>query len=82
MGLAGEAGEVLEKLKKVVRNNYGILTGPDIEAIKKELGDVQWYIAVLADELGLTLEEIVQCNIDKLTDRQNRGVIKSEGDNR
>jgi|ERR1017187_9265527 NTP pyrophosphatase (non-canonical NTP hydrolase) len=86
LGLAGEAGEVAEKIKKLWRNQ-GITNGTlitDNEAIElaKELGDVLWYISALAKELEIPLEDVAQMNLDKLHDRAARGVIKSEGDNR
>jgi len=82
LGLAGESGEVLEKIKKIFRNQNGIFDAASYERIKKELGDVLWYLAQIATELGLSLEEIAQANLAKLADRQKRGVIKSSGDER
>lgn len=82
LGLAGESGEVVEKLKKLVRNKEGDLTGFDVEGLKRELGDVLWYVSNLAEQFGFTLEEVAMANIEKLTDRQERGVVKSEGDDR
>lgn len=82
LGLVGEAGEVADKLKKVIRDNEGVLTDPIREAVAKELSDVCWYVAVLAWELDYTLEEIMQMNIDKLASRQERGVLSGSGDNR
>ena len=82
MGVAGEAGEVVEKWKKIVAYKDGEVSIEDREELKKELGDVVWYIAVLAHSLGLTFEEVMQLNVKKLADRQKRGVIKGAGDNR
>ncbi|HSH55932.1 MAG TPA: nucleoside triphosphate pyrophosphohydrolase family protein [Candidatus Limnocylindrales bacterium] len=82
MGIAGEAGEVLEKWKKIVAYRGGVITEADTAELAKELGDVVWYIAVLADSLGLSLDDIMQVNVKKLQDRQKRGVQKGEGDNR
>ena len=82
MGIAGEAGEVLEKWKKIVAYNHGKVTSGDLQGLKKELGDVIWYIAVLADSLGLSLEDIVKLNVEKLADRTKRNVIRGSGDNR
>lgn len=82
MGIAGEAGEVVEKWKKIVAYKEGKISAEDTQELKKELGDVIWYIAVLADSLGLTLEEVMQLNVQKLIDRKKRGVIKGQGDNR
>lgn len=82
MGIAGEAGEVLEKWKKIVAYKEGHISSEDLAELKKELGDVVWYIAVLADSLGLSFEEVMQLNVKKLQDRQKRNVIKGAGDNR
>ncbi len=82
LGLAGEAGEVAEKVKKLIRDHGGQLT-PDYAAeIKKELGDVLWYAAQLATELGVTLEDVAQTNLDKLASRHQRDNIHGNGDNR
>ena len=82
LGLAGEAGEVADKLKKVIRDNDGILTDPVRDSVAKELGDVLWYVSVLAFELDYNLEEIAQNNLAKLASRQERGVLTGSGDNR
>jgi NTP pyrophosphatase (non-canonical NTP hydrolase) len=82
LGLVGEAGEVADKLKKVIRDNDGVLTDPVRDAVAKELGDVLWYLAVLAYELDYDLNTIAQNNLDKLASRQERGVLSGSGDNR
>jgi NTP pyrophosphatase (non-canonical NTP hydrolase) len=82
LGLAGEAGEVCEKVKKVIRDRGGDFDAESIAAIKKELGDVLWYVAMLADELGLSLEEIGRENIEKLVSRRERGMLGGNGDER
>jgi NTP pyrophosphatase (non-canonical NTP hydrolase) len=82
LGLSGEVGEVNEKIKKVLRDSYGYFSEPKKEEIKKELGDVLWYVQALAFDLGFTLEEVAQCNIDKLISRKERNVIHGNGDNR
>ena len=82
LGLAGEAGEVADKLKKVIRDNDGVLTDPVRDAVAKEIGDVLWYVSVLAAEMDYDLETIAQDNLDKLASRQQRGVITGSGDNR
>lgn len=83
LGLAGEAGEVAEKVKKWVRDEGGeIMSLERKEAIALELGDPLWYIGALADDLGMTLQEIVDINVAKLSSRSARGVIHGDGDNR
>jgi NTP pyrophosphatase (non-canonical NTP hydrolase) len=82
LGLCGEAGEVAEKMKKLFRDSQGDVTEDFKTALKKELGDVLWYLSAVASDLGLTLEEIAVANYEKLQDRQNRGVLHGSGDNR
>ena len=82
LGLNGEAGEVADKLKKVIRDHRGDLKPETREAIGYELGDCLWYIAELAYELGYSLNTIAIMNIQKLSDRQARGKLGGEGDNR
>lgn len=82
LGLAGEAGEVAEHAKKAIRDDGGEITGERRAAMSKELGDVLWYVAQLASELELDLDEIAQANLDKLLSRQRRGVLSGSGDER
>jgi NTP pyrophosphatase (non-canonical NTP hydrolase) len=82
LGLAGEAGEFADHAKKVIRDDGGQVTAVRREAMAKELGDVLWYVAQLASELDLDLDEIAQGNLDKLRSRQQRGVLSGEGDDR
>lgn len=84
LGLTGEAGEVAEKYKKCIRDGVTSLfdARDKSEEIAKELGDVLWYVAAIAGDMGYTLEEIATMNIDKLQDRAKRGVLKGSGDNR
>lgn len=82
LGLASEAGEVVGKIKKAIRDNNGTIDEARKTEIKGELGDVMWYTAQLATELGLTLDEIAEANIEKLYSRLERGTIKGDGDNR
>ena len=82
LGLAGEAGEVAEHAKKAIRDDGGVLTEERRTAMAKELGDVLWYVAQLASELGLELDAIAQGNLEKLLSRQRRGVLSGSGDER
>jgi NTP pyrophosphatase (non-canonical NTP hydrolase) len=82
LGLAGESGEVVEKFKKMIRNNDGVMTDEIKKGIKKELGDLLWYVAQICTEIDLDLDDVATTNIEKLKDRSKRGVVKSEGDNR
>lgn len=82
MGLAGESGETIDKIKKVVRNNNGKFTPEDLQEIKKELGDVLWYLSQLATQFDMSLEDVASTNLDKLFDRLKRNKIRSRGDNR
>ena len=81
-GLMGEAGEVAEKYKKILRDKSGQATDDDKKEIAKELGDVLWYINAVGDYLGYSLEEIAAMNLEKVTSRKARGVTTGSGDNR
>ncbi len=82
LGLTNEAGEVAGKIKKIFRDKDGVISASDREALKSELGDVLWYLAQVATELELSLDEIAAANITKLHDRQARGKIQGDGDDR
>jgi len=82
LGLGGEAGEVSEKFKKIFRDKGGQISDVDRREIQKELGDVLWYLAVLSDTLGLTLDEVATLNLEKLKARQAQGRLHGSGDNR
>jgi NTP pyrophosphatase (non-canonical NTP hydrolase) len=82
LGLCGEAGEVAEKVKKMIRDDAGELSEERREAIAKEIGDVLWYVAQLATEARLDLDGIAAANLEKLLSRQARGVLQGSGDNR
>lgn len=82
LGLASEAGEVAGKVKKVLRDRGGDFGDAQIEAIRDELGDVLWYVAVLAADLGLSLDDIAANNVEKLRSRMARGRIQGNGDQR
>jgi NTP pyrophosphatase (non-canonical NTP hydrolase) len=80
--LAGEAGEVADAVKKMIRDDDGSLSWERREQLRDELGDIQWYVTLLAHECGLTLESVMQRNIEKLQSRQQRGKLHGSGDNR
>lgn len=82
MGLAGEAGEISNKIKKIYRDQGGVISAGKKSELAKELGDVLWYVAMMAKELGCTLEEVAQKNVEKLQSRYERGVIGGDGDER
>jgi NTP pyrophosphatase (non-canonical NTP hydrolase) len=82
LGLASEAGEVAGKVKKIIRDEGGIISDNSRVAIAKELGDVLWYAAQCATELNLTLSEVAKENITKLQGRLERGTIRGAGDDR
>jgi NTP pyrophosphatase (non-canonical NTP hydrolase) len=82
LGVAGEAGEVVGKIKKMLRDDDCILTEECKIAIGQEIGGVLWYLSQIANEIGLNLDDIARENLDILADRKNRGVIKGSGDNR
>ena len=82
LGLAGETGEVAEKVKKTFRDNEGNFDDTRREAIAAELGDVLWYLAMTARDLGYTFDEIAQMNVAKLASRKERAALHGSGDNR
>lgn len=82
IGLNGEAGEVAEKIKKVLRDQNGVISDKEISEIAKELGDVLWYVCAFAQDLGISLEEVARLNIEKLSSRKERGTLHGSGDNR
>jgi|SRR5665213_1510294 NTP pyrophosphatase (non-canonical NTP hydrolase) len=82
LGLAGEAGEVANVVKKMIRDDNGFFLQEKHDKLVAELGDVMWYVARMATELNVSLEQLMQLNHDKLQDRLARNVIKGSGDNR
>jgi len=78
LGVAGEAGEVADLIKKVIGHNHPL----DKEKVAKELGDVLWYVSVMANQLGFTLSEIALRNINKLKDRYPNGFSTEQSLNR
>lgn len=82
LGLTGEAGEVADKVKKVIRDGHREFTPEKKAEIMKEIGDVLWYCATLSHDLGYDLDEVAQTNVDKLRSRMERNRISGSGDNR
>jgi NTP pyrophosphatase (non-canonical NTP hydrolase) len=82
LGLAGEVGEVMNKIKKIQRDNAGIPDEKILLAVKEEMGDVLWYLAQLSTEFKFSLDDVAQNNIKKLADRAQRGALHGAGDNR
>ncbi len=84
LGLAGETGEVLEKIKKMIRDKDGVfsISNEDRESLQKELGDVLWYLSAIAYYNDIKLENIAKINLEKLASRQQRDKIHGSGDDR
>ncbi len=82
LGINGEAGEVAEKVKKIIRDKGGKVSEADKHDLAKELGDVLWYVAVFAHDLGVSMDEIAEQNLAKLKSRKERGVLGGSGDDR
>jgi NTP pyrophosphatase (non-canonical NTP hydrolase) len=96
LGLVGEAGEVSEKVKKWIRGDKDVhylpstgskddplgQRGKDSMDLLKEVSDVLWYVTSFADDMGYTLQDVINANVEKLTSRKERGVLKGSGDNR
>lgn len=78
LGLAGEAGEVIEHVKKYYRDG----TPMNLTDLRSELSDCQWYLAVLARDFGIALSDVVDTNLTKLADRRKRNVLAGRGDHR
>ena len=82
LGVNGEAGESAEKIKKIIRDKQGKVSEEDKTELAKEIGDVLWYLAVLAHQLGTSFDDVAEQNIAKLQSRQSRGKLGGSGDNR
>ena len=78
----GEVGEIQNKFKKIIRDDACVVTEEFKQDMMKELGDVLWYCANICEELGLSLDEVAEKNVEKLFSRQQRGVLTGSGDNR
>lgn len=82
LGLVGEAGEAADKVKKIIRDKGGYASEEDKVEIIKELGDVMWYVANVARYIGVSLSDVAEGNIKKLSSRKKRNKLHGEGDNR
>ena len=82
LGLVGESGEVAEKIKKILRDKNGIFDYESKMSLKKELGDVLWYLSNLCDEFDFSLNDVAKVNLEKLNLRISRGKISGSGDDR
>ncbi len=82
LGLTGEAGEVANKVKKIIRDGSNKNDNSMVSEIKSEIGDCLWYIAVLADDIGCKLSDIANTNLVKLANRKEKGTIGGSGDKR
>ena len=82
LGLAGEAGETVDKIKKILRDEGGVASESDIAAVEKELGDVLWYVASVARYLEIPLSRVAKNNLEKLDSRKQRNQLHGEGDER
>ena len=82
LGLANESGEFVGKIKKIYRDKGGVITEEEVQALVGELGDVLWYLTQICTELGVTLEDVAEANLEKIFSRQARNQLRGEGDNR
>lgn len=82
LGLAGETGEVMEHIKKAVRDDNGLMTPERLQKLRGELGDVMYYLARIADEVGLTMADVAMFNLNKLSERKAKGTLHGSGSER
>ena len=82
LGLAGETGEVMEKIKKLIRDKDGIIDNEFKKEITKELGNILWYLAQLSTEFNISFQDVAEKNIEKLFSKKDRGMLHGDGDNR
>ena len=82
LGLVGEAGEIANKVKKILRDDHGVCSDLKREQLVEEMGDVLWYLAALASDLEVSLDHVATRNLEKLSDRAERNALGGEGDQR
>ena len=82
LGLTGEAGEVANKVKKIIRDDGNKINESLVQEISGEIGDCLWYISVLADDIGCKLSDIANANLEKLANRKEKGTLHGSGDTR
>ena len=82
LGLTGEAGEVAEKVKKVIRDDGGVFTEEKLDELKRELGDVLWYVGAICSTFDILMSDVAEQNLQKLALREAQNLIKGSGDNR
>ena len=82
LGLTGEAGEVANKVKKIIRDDGNKINEGLVQEISAEIGDCLWYISILADDIGIKLSDIANANLIKLANRKEKGTIHGSGDKR
>jgi len=82
LGLVGEAGEIANKVKKILRDDQGVCSDQKRAQLIEEMGDVLWYLAALASDLDVSLDMVATCNLQKLSDRATRNALRGEGDQR
>lgn len=82
LGMNGEAGEAAEKVKKCLRDNNGVFGGQIKKDLMKELADVLWYVWATADDMGFTLEDVMEIGVQKVKERQATNTVHGSGDNR
>lgn len=82
LGMLNEGGEFAGKVKKIFRDKEGNISDEDRKALKHELGDVLWYFTQICTQLGYTLEEVAEANLEKIFSRKDRNVLHGDGDNR
>jgi NTP pyrophosphatase (non-canonical NTP hydrolase) len=82
LGVTGEAGEVADKIKKVLRDDNGKISTAKRNEISKEIGDMLWYTSMLCTEIGLKLSDVIKLNLEKIAYRSKENKIHGSGDNR